>query len=150
MFQSPTPHPTWPLTSLGTPLSWGLGASVWTQNQQSSAIHVLRASYQLCMLPGWWSSVWEILGVQVSGDCWSSCRITLLLSFFQPFPNSTKKGQQLLSIGWVEISASDSFSCLLGAKRILFRKEHCCSSPLLKGWSSRRENYCFISIIGIQ
>jgi hypothetical protein len=23
------------------------------------------------MLPGWWSSDWEILGVQVIWDCWS-------------------------------------------------------------------------------
>jgi hypothetical protein len=42
-----------------------------------------------CMLSGWWLSVWEILGVQVSWDCWSSYRVALLLSFFQLFPNST-------------------------------------------------------------
>jgi hypothetical protein len=42
------------------------------------------------MLPRWWSNVWEISGVQVNWDCWSSYRVTfLLLSFFQPFPNST-------------------------------------------------------------
>jgi hypothetical protein len=34
----------------------------------------------------WWSSVWEILGVQINWDCWSSCRIALLLSFFQSSP----------------------------------------------------------------
>ena len=37
-----------------------------------------------CMLPVWWSSVWEISGVQTNWDCWYSYRITLLLSFFQP------------------------------------------------------------------
>ena len=42
-----------------------------------------------CMLPGWWSSVWKTLQVQVNWDCWSSYRVTLLLSFFQFFPNST-------------------------------------------------------------
>ena len=42
-----------------------------------------------CMLPGWWwSSVWEISRVKVNWDCWSSYRATLLLSFFQLFPNS--------------------------------------------------------------
>ena len=41
------------------------------------------------MLPGWWSSVWEILGVQVNWDCWSSYRVALLLIFFQLFPYST-------------------------------------------------------------
>jgi hypothetical protein len=32
--------------------------------------------------------VWQISRVQLSWDCWSSCWIPLL-SFFQPFPNST-------------------------------------------------------------
>jgi hypothetical protein len=41
-----------------------------------------------CMWPGW-LSVWEISGVWVSWDCWSFYGVTLLLNFFQPFPNST-------------------------------------------------------------
>jgi hypothetical protein len=41
------------------------------------------------MLPFGWSSVWEISGVQINWDCWPSCWIALLLSFFQSFPNST-------------------------------------------------------------
>ena len=41
------------------------------------------------MLPGWWSSVWEISGVQINWDCWSPYGVTLLFSFFLPFPNST-------------------------------------------------------------
>ena len=41
-----------------------------------------------CMLPGWWLSIWEILGFQISWDCWSSYRV-ILLSFFQLLPNST-------------------------------------------------------------
>ena len=64
--------------------------SDWTQTCQSSAIYVLGTSYQLCMMPGWWSSVWEISGFQVNWDCCSSYRVTLLLlSFFQLFPKST-------------------------------------------------------------
>jgi hypothetical protein len=41
-----------------------------------------------CMLSVWWSSVWEISGVQINWDCWSFYRIALL-SFFQPSLNST-------------------------------------------------------------
>ena len=40
-----------------------------------------------CMLPGWWSSVWLIVGVQVNWDCWSS--LQGWLSFFQDSSNST-------------------------------------------------------------
>jgi hypothetical protein len=40
------------------------------------------------MLSVRWSSVWEISGVQINWDCWSSYRITFL-SFFQLFPSST-------------------------------------------------------------
>jgi hypothetical protein len=61
----------------------------WTQTRQSSTVCVCWEPHiSWCMLPGWWSSVWEILGFQVNWDCWSSYRVTLL-SFFQPFPNST-------------------------------------------------------------
>jgi hypothetical protein len=61
------------------------------------------------MLSVLWSSV---SGIQINWDCWSSYRISLLLSFFQTslFNN---RGQLLLSTVWVQISASDSFSCLL-------------------------------------
>lgn len=41
------------------------------------------------MLPGWWLRVWEILGIQVCWDCWSSHGVALLLNLFQTFPNST-------------------------------------------------------------
>jgi hypothetical protein len=36
-----------------------------------------------CMLSVWWPSFWEISGVQINWDSWSSYRIALLLSFFQ-------------------------------------------------------------------
>jgi hypothetical protein len=41
------------------------------------------------MLPGWCSSIWEILEVQINWYCWSSYRVTFILSFFQFSPNST-------------------------------------------------------------
>jgi hypothetical protein len=53
--------------------------SEWTQTWKSSTVCVLGPSYQL-VYAVWWSSVWEILGVQINRDCWSSYRIALLLS----------------------------------------------------------------------
>jgi hypothetical protein len=46
---APTFHPIWALNSLGSPVSWGLGASslIKSQSWQSSAVYVLGASYQL-------------------------------------------------------------------------------------------------------
>jgi hypothetical protein len=42
-----------------------------------------------CILPGWLPSVWEVFGVQVNWYCWYSNWVSLFLSFFQLFPNST-------------------------------------------------------------
>jgi hypothetical protein len=39
-----------------------------------------------CMLSAWWPSVWQISGIHVNWDCWSSYRVAFLLSFFHPFP----------------------------------------------------------------
>jgi hypothetical protein len=65
-----------------------------------------------CMLLGWWPSAWEILGFQVSCDCWSSYKVSLFFSFFKIFLNSTTG--YTASVHWLgEISASDSFSCFL-------------------------------------
>ena len=82
----PIPHPTWPLTSLGPPVSRELGASSLNeQRSRSPLLYVCWGPYiSWCMLAVWWSSVWEISGVQNNWDCWSSYMITLLLSFFQP------------------------------------------------------------------
>ena len=41
-----------------------------------------------CIIPGWWSGVWDISGVKINWDCWFSHR-AILLSFFQPLFNST-------------------------------------------------------------
>jgi hypothetical protein len=86
-----TSHPTKTLQSLGSPVSSELGSSSLTESRPSSPLLYMcwRPHISWCMLPGWRLSVWEIAGVQVSWDCWSSYRITLLLSFFQPFPIST-------------------------------------------------------------
>jgi hypothetical protein len=80
-------HPT-TLHSLGPQVSWGLGDSFhWGQTRQSSAVYVSGASDQL-MHAAWLLDHWEISGVWVSWDCLSSYGVTLLLNFFQPFPNS--------------------------------------------------------------
>jgi hypothetical protein len=62
--------------------------SHWVQTRKSSAGYV-GGFGPASMLSGWWLSVWEISGVQVSWDCWYSYGSALLLSFFQLFPNST-------------------------------------------------------------
>jgi hypothetical protein len=81
----PHPHPTRLLNSLGPPVSWRLGSSSLTKPRPGSLLlymcwgpHISR-----CMLPGWCFSVWEISGVQVNWDLWSSYRVVLLLSFLQ-------------------------------------------------------------------
>ena len=83
---TPPPHPQ-PLNSLGPPVFWGLGSSSLNEHRPSrSLLYVCWEPHiSWCMLSIWWSSVWEILGVQINWDCWCSYRITLLLSFFQPF-----------------------------------------------------------------
>ena len=82
----PRPH-----YSLEFPVSWGLGASSLTESRPGSPLlHLCWGPHiSLCMLPGWWLSAWEIPGLQVNWDCWSSCRVTLLFSIFQVFANST-------------------------------------------------------------
>jgi hypothetical protein len=83
---TPKPHPTWPLNSLGTPVSWRLGASSLNEHRPGRPLlYVCWGPHiRCCMLSVWWSNVCEISGIQINWDCWSSCRITLLLSFFQP------------------------------------------------------------------
>jgi hypothetical protein len=89
---NPTSHRIWPLNSLGPPVSWGLGAASLNEHRPSSTLLYVywepRISW--CMLPVWWSSVWEISGIQINWDCWS----VLLQDHPFPqlhlaFPNST-------------------------------------------------------------
>jgi hypothetical protein len=88
---TPCPHITRTPHSLGPQISGGLGAFSLTESIPSSPLLYTcwgpHSSW--CMLPGWWLSVWEISVVKVNWDCWSSYRVSLLLSFFQLFPNST-------------------------------------------------------------
>jgi hypothetical protein len=55
------------LKSLGPPVSWGLGASSLTKHRHGSPVLYMCWGPHIswCMLPGWWSSIWEISGVQV-------------------------------------------------------------------------------------
>ena len=66
----PNPHPTWPLNSLGPPVSWGLGASSLNEHRpRSPLLYVCWGPHiNWCMLSVWWSSVWEISGVQINWD----------------------------------------------------------------------------------
>ena len=98
----PTPNPTRPLNSLGPPVSWGLGASSLTEPRPSSPLLYMcwGPHISCCMLPGWWFSVWEISGVQVNWDGWPSYRVSLLLIFFQLFPNSTTAA----SVHWLGVN----------------------------------------------
>ena len=86
-----TPHRIRSPYSIGFPVSWGLGASSLTGSILGSPLlHVLVGAHiRWYMLPGWWATVWAITRIQVSWHCWSSYRVSLLLSFFQLFPNST-------------------------------------------------------------
>jgi hypothetical protein len=82
----PTPYPLPKQTSklLGPPVSWGLGASSLTELRPDSPLLYMCWWPHIgwCMLPGWWSSVWEISEVHINWNCWSSYRVALLLSFF--------------------------------------------------------------------
>ena len=63
-------------------------SSHWDQFRKSSDVYMLGPWVSYYMLPCWWPIVWEISGVQVSWDCWSSYQVVLLI-YFQPLPNST-------------------------------------------------------------
>jgi hypothetical protein len=108
----PHPQPIWPLNTLGPPVSWGLVASSLNERRLRSPLLYLcwRPHISWCMLSVWWSSVWEISGVQVNWDCWSSCRIALLLTFFQP--SLIQQGGSTASVHW--LGANIYISCLLG------------------------------------
>ena len=89
-----TTHVTRPLNYPGPPVFWGLHASSLTEPKPGSPLlYLCWVSYQLVH-----ASWWEISGVQVNWDCWSSCRVALLLSLFQLFLFQPH-GQQLLSTG---------------------------------------------------
>ena len=112
----PTPsHPTRPPHSLGPQISWGLGLSSLIEPKTSSPLLYMcwEPHISWCMLNSWWSSVWEISGVQVNRDCWFSYRVTILLSFSQLFPNS--------------MSGVSSFCPMLGYKYLHLTLSAACS-----------------------
>ena len=69
-----TNHPTRPLNSLGTPVSWALGAFSWTKGRPDSPLlyMILGPQISSCMLLGWRFSIREISGVQANWDSSSS------------------------------------------------------------------------------
>ena len=77
-------HPIRHLNSLGPLVFWQLGVPSLIGHRLSSPLLYMYCGPHIswCMLPGWWSSIWETSGVQVNWECWSSYRIALLLSFF--------------------------------------------------------------------
>jgi hypothetical protein len=74
---TPHPCPNRPLNFLGLPVSWGLRAFSQTEPKQDAPLLYMCWAHHIswCMLPGWWSSVWEIAGLQVNWDCWTSNRV---------------------------------------------------------------------------
>ena len=93
---SPTPisktmfptHQSSPLPLTSSLLRFRCIFSGWLQTGQVLCCMCWGPHISWCMLPNWWLSIWEILGIRVSLDCWSSCRVAVLFSFFQLFPNS--------------------------------------------------------------
>ena len=70
--------------------------SEWTQTQQSFSACVLVTSYHaVCLVV----QFWEVSGVQINWDFWSSYRISLL-SFFQPSQNQQQGSAT--SVHWLD------------------------------------------------
>ena len=102
-----TPYATWPLNSLGPPVSWGLSASSeWTQTQNMCMCVGGLISAGVCCLFG--------------GPVFESYRGSRLIETAgsptgSPFSSTSfNKSQLCLFIGWIQVSVSDSSSCLLG------------------------------------
>ena len=59
---------------LGPQVSWQLGASSLTESWSGNPLLCMCWGPHIswCIVPVWWLSVWEIPGVQVSWDGWSS------------------------------------------------------------------------------
>jgi hypothetical protein len=51
-----------------------------------------RSRFSLCLLFGWWSSLWESPRVQVSWLCWSPCGVPV---FFKPLNHSPNSSVRL-------------------------------------------------------
>jgi hypothetical protein len=115
----PSPHPTWPLYSLEPPVSWGLGAS--SLNEHGPKCPLLYVCWEphisWCMLPVWWSSIWEISGVHTNWYCWSSFW-TPSPQLLSAFPNSTTRIScfcPLVECKYLHLTLSAAYWVFLGA-----------------------------------
>jgi hypothetical protein len=97
-------------------VSWGLGASSLIEPRPSIPLLYMCCGPHIswCMLPGWWSSVWEISGVQVSWE--------LLIFLIGPPSSSASSSFSLIQpqgslslVHWLGLNiCTYTFSCLLG------------------------------------
>jgi hypothetical protein len=114
------PHiPARPPHSLGPQVSGGLGTSPTEARPGSPLLYMCRGSrnsscmlsgHTLFLLPGWWLSVWEILGSRLVAGLlmgWPSSSSSSNLSVIQPQGSPT-------SSQWLGVSVSVSVSCILG------------------------------------
>ena len=91
----PPPHIHLPPTPVGLPIPWGLSLSRvrwglyhWDQTRQSSDVYVSGASYQVVYAAWLVAQCLRDVRGPSSWDYWPFYGVALLLSFFQPFPNS--------------------------------------------------------------
>jgi hypothetical protein len=89
-FASEKKHSQDPPT-LGHQVSIGLGPSSPTEARQDSSLLNMCQGPQTspCMLFGWWLSLWELPGAQISWYSWSFHGVGIPLSSFSSFPNSS-------------------------------------------------------------
>jgi hypothetical protein len=118
-FPQPLPHQTSKLPGASSLLRVRCIISEWTQTQKSSTACVLGGLISADVLFIWWSGVWEISGVQINWECWSSYRVALFLSFFQSFPNLT--------------TGVSSFCPLVGCTCLVSFCEHSIASVIVSG-----------------
>jgi hypothetical protein len=122
----PSPHLTSEFPGTFSVLRVSHIISEQTQTRKSSTVCVLGASYQLlysvCLVV-----LWEISGVQINWNRWSSYRIALLLSFFQNYRDGNGKEPEEKKVQWQTQSGIQ----LKGSSQGL--------TPLLRLWSTHKK-----------
>jgi hypothetical protein len=115
----PISHPTWPLNSVGPPVSWGLGASSRNDPVVLYCICVggLLSAAVCCLFGGpVFERFWE---VQINWDCWSSYRIVVLRSFFQLSLVQQQGMFSTASVHWLGANMCNwLFQLLFGSSRV--------------------------------
>ena len=93
----PTPAPP---QSLRPPVSWGFGAFFLTEPRPATPLLSMCWGPHISwyMLPGWWSNVWQILGVLISSNCFRD----LCLLFMALFALDSRSGGTLW-FNWTNI-----------------------------------------------